>query len=136
MSKNFLALLIAALITSAAPAEAIEIPPKFDFIGNGYGHGVGMSQIGARSRALSGESASAILNYYYKDVQVAPFVDTHTIRVNIAHLVKTIAFTTHTPGARLEVFEGDIGNSVEFMPVASYATKKRATFTKRLKARW
>ena len=129
MSKNFLALLIAALITSAAPAEAIEIPPKFDFIGNGYGHGVGMSQIGARSRALSGESASAILNYYYKDVQVAPFVDTHTIRVNIAHLVKTIAFTTHTPGARLEVFEGDIGNSVEFMPVASYATKKRATFT-------
>jgi stage II sporulation protein D len=129
MSKNFLALLITALITSAAPAEAIEIPPKFDFIGNGYGHGVGMSQIGARSRALSGESASAILNYYYKDVQVAPFVDTHTIRVNIAHLVKTIAFTTHTPGARIDVFEGDIGNSVEFMPVASYATKKRATFT-------
>ena len=129
MSKNFLALLITALITSAAPAEAIEIPPKFDFIGNGYGHGVGMSQIGARSRALSGESASAILSYYYKDVQVAPYVDTHTIRVNIAHLVKTIAFTTHTPGARLEVFEGDIGNSVEFMPVASYATKKRATFT-------
>jgi SpoIID/LytB domain protein len=129
MSKNFLALLIAALITSAAPAEAIEIPPKFDFIGNGYGHGVGMSQIGARSRALSGESASAILNYYYKDVQVAAFVDTHTIRVNIAHLVKTIAFTTHTPGARIDVFEGDIGNSVEFMPVASYATKKRATFT-------
>ena len=129
MSKNFVALLIAALITSAAPAEAIEIPQKFDFIGNGYGHGVGMSQIGARSRALSGESASAILNYYYKDVQVAPFVDTHTIRVNIAHLVKTIAFTTHTPGARIDVFEGDIGNSVEFMPVASYATKKRATFT-------
>jgi stage II sporulation protein D len=129
MSKNFLALLITALITSAAPAEAIEIPPKFDFIGNGYGHGVGMSQIGARSRALSGESASAILNYYYKDVQVAPFVDTHTIRVNIAHLVKSIAFTTHTPGARIDVFEGDIGNSVEFMPVASYATKKRATFT-------
>jgi SpoIID/LytB domain protein len=129
MSKNFLALLIAALITSAAPAEAIEIPPKFDFIGNGYGHGVGLSQIGARSRALSGESASAILNYYYKNVQVAPFVDTHTIRVNIAHLVKSIAFTTHTPGARIDVFEGDIGNSVEFMPVASYATKKRATFT-------
>ena len=129
MSKNFLALLITALITSAAPAEAIEIPPKFDFIGNGYGHGVGLSQIGARSRALSGESASAILNYYYKNVQVAPFVDTHTIRVNIAHLVKSIAFTTHTPGARIDVFEGDIGNSVEFMPVASYATKKRATFT-------
>jgi stage II sporulation protein D len=129
MSKNFLALLIAALISSASPAQAIEIPPKFDFIGNGYGHGVGMSQIGARSRALAGESASAILNYYYKDVQVTPYVDTHTIRVNIAHLVKSIAFTTHTPGARLEVFAGDVGLTPQAPPVASYTTKQRATFT-------
>ena len=129
MSKNFLALLIAALISSSAPAQAIEIPPTFEFTGSGYGHGVGMSQIGARSRALTGESATAILNYFYKDVQVAPFVDTHTIRVNIAHLVKSIAFTTHTPGARIDVYEGDIGNSTEFLPISSFATKKKATFT-------
>ena len=129
MSKNFLALLIAALISSAAPAQAIEIPPTFEFTGSGYGHGVGMSQIGGRSLALSGESASAILNYYYKDVLVAPFVDTHTIRVNIAHLVKSVSFTTHTPGARIDVFEGDIGNSTESLPITSFATKKKATFT-------
>ena len=129
MSKNFLALLIAALISSSAPAQAIEIPPTFEFTGSGYGHGVGMSQIGARSRALTGESATAILNYFYKDVQVAPFVDTHTIRVNIAHLVKSIAFTTHTPGARIDAYEGDIGNSTEFLPITSFATKKKATFT-------
>jgi len=143
MSKNFLALLIAALISSATPAQAIEIPPTFEFTGNGYGHGVGMSQIGARSRALSGESATAILNYYYKDVQVAPFFDTHTIRVNIAHLVKSVAFTTHTPGARIDVFEGDIGNSSQSLPITSFATKKKATFTvaallkqKALTVRW
>jgi len=143
MSKNFLALLIVALITSATPAQAIEIPPSFEFTGSGYGHGVGMSQIGARSRALSGESATAILNYYYKDVQVAPFVDTHTIRVNIAHLVKSVAFTTHTPGARIDVFEGDIGNSSQSLPITSFATKKKATFTvaallkqKALTVRW
>lgn len=129
MSKNFLALLIAALISSAAPAQAIEIPPTFEFTGSGYGHGVGMSQIGARSRALNGESATAILNYYYKDVLVAPFVDTHTIRVNIAHRVKTISFTIHTPGARIDVFEGDIGNSTHSLPITSFATKKKATFT-------
>ena len=129
MSKNFLALLIAALISSAAPAQAIEIPPTFEFTGSGYGHGVGMSQIGGRSLALSGESASAILNYYYKDVLVAPFVDTHTIRVNIAHLVKSVSFTTHTPGARIDVFEGDIGNSTEALPITSFTTKKKATFT-------
>ena len=129
MSKNFLALLIAALISSAAPAQAIEIPPTFEFTGSGYGHGVGMSQIGGRSLALSGESASAILNYYYKDVLVAPFVDTHTIRVNIAHLVKSVSFTTHTPGARIDVFEGDVGNSTQSLPITSFATKKKATFT-------
>jgi SpoIID/LytB domain protein len=129
MSKNFLALLIAALISSAAPAQAIEIPPTFEFTGSGYGHGVGMSQIGARSRALAGESASAILNYYYKDVLVAPYFDTHTIRVNIAHLVKSVSFTTHTPGARIDVFEGDVGNSTQPLPITSFATKKRATFT-------
>jgi len=129
MSKNFLALLIAALISSATPAQAIEIPPTFEFSGSGYGHGVGMSQIGARSRALAGESASAILNYYYKDVQVAPYEDTHTIRVNIAHLVKTISFTTHTPGARIDVFEGDIGDSTQSLPITSFATKKKAIFT-------
>ena len=129
MSKNFLALLIAALISSATPAQAIDIPATFEFSGSGYGHGVGMSQIGARSRALAGESASAILNYYYKDVQVAPYEDTHTIRVNIAHLVKTISFTTHTPGARIDVFEGDIGDSAQSLPITSFATKKKATFT-------
>jgi SpoIID/LytB domain protein len=128
-SKNFLVLLITALITSAAPAQAIEIPPTFEFTGSGYGHGVGMSQIGARSRALSGESATAILNYYYKDVQVVPFVDTHTIRVNIAHKVKSIAFTTHTPGARIDVYEGEVGNLTQPMPFTSFATKQRATFT-------
>ena len=143
MSKNFLALVITALITSAPSAQAIDIPPTFEFTGSGYGHGVGMSQIGARSRALSGESATAILNYYYKDVQVVPFVDTHTIRVNIAHLVKSVSFTTHTPGARIDVFEGDVGNSMESVLINSFATKKRATFTvaglskgKALTVRW
>ncbi len=129
MSKNFLALLIAALVSSGVPALAVGPPPTFEFTGSGFGHGVGMSQIGGKARAVSGESATAILNYYYKDVQVVPYVDTHTIRVNIAHQVKTIAFTTNTPGARLEVFEGDIGNAIQTTPIASFASKKRATFT-------
>ncbi|MFY8197697.1 MAG: hypothetical protein ACOVKM_03020, partial [Candidatus Planktophila sp.] len=79
MSKNLIALLIATLAFTTPVAQAQSIPSTFEFTGSGYGHGVGMSQFGARARALSGETASAILNYYYKDVQVAPFVDTHTI---------------------------------------------------------
>lgn len=129
MSKNFFTLLIASLVVSTVPAQAVEVPASFAFTGSGYGHGVGMSQIGARSRALSGESATAILNYYYKDVLVAPFVDTHTIRVNIAHLVKSVSFTTHTPGATLEIYEGDLARFDQAPPIFTYASKRRAPFT-------
>lgn len=129
MSKNFFALLIAAVVATTVPAHAQEVPATFGFTGSGYGHGVGMSQFGARSRALAGESASAILNYYYKDVQVAPFVDTHTIRVNIANLVKSISFTTHSPGARLDVYEGEPAATDQIQPIRSFESKKRAAFT-------
>lgn len=36
------------------------------FKGLGYGHGVGMSQIGARNRALNGHTYEQILTFYYK----------------------------------------------------------------------
>ena len=129
MSKNFIALLIATLAFTTPVAHAQSIPSTFEFTGSGYGHGVGMSQFGARARALSGETASAILNYYYKDVEIAPFVDTHTIRVSIANLVKSISFATQTPGARLEVYEGDIALTPDLLPIATFESRKRATFT-------
>ena len=129
MSKKLIVLLVATLVFPAPTASAKSIPSSFEFTGSGYGHGVGMSQFGARARAQSGESASAILNYYYKDVQIAPFVDTHTIRVNIAHLVKSISFATQIPGARLEVFEGDIALTPELTPIATFESRKRATFS-------
>ena len=40
------------------------------FKGNGYGHGVGMSQQGARQMALSGFKYNAILKHYYTDVKI------------------------------------------------------------------
>jgi SpoIID/LytB domain protein len=127
MSKSFFAFLIATLVLTTPTASAQSIPTTFEFTGSGYGHGVGMSQFGARALAQSGESASAILNYFYKDVQIVPFVDTHTIRVSIANLVKSISFATQTPGARLEVFDGDIALA-ESAPIATFDSRKRATF--------
>jgi stage II sporulation protein D len=38
--------------------------------GRGYGHGVGMSQVGARKLAEEGRSAPEIIKYYYKNVQI------------------------------------------------------------------
>ena len=120
--------LVAILIASSLTSARAEIPANFSFTGSGYGHGVGMSQIGAKVRALAGESATAILNYYYKDVVIAPVVDTHTVRVNLAHAVRAASFVTATPEAVIEIFAGDIGSSQDVVPITTLASRKKATF--------
>ncbi len=44
--------------------------PAVEFQGRGSGHGVGMSQWGARGQALLGRSYAEILTYYYQGVQL------------------------------------------------------------------
>ena len=72
----WLAGLAAALVLSASslgvrvsPVAADGVPPPAfpdtTFFGRGYGHGVGMSQYGARGRALAGQLAPAILAHYF-----------------------------------------------------------------------
>jgi stage II sporulation protein D len=51
------------------------------FYGRGYGHGVGMSQYGARGRALAGEDAATILAHYYQGAVLAPIDPATRIRV-------------------------------------------------------
>lgn len=120
----FVVLLLSFSLSSAAHAD---IPASFSFTGSGYGHGVGMSQIGAKSHALAGESATAILNYYYKDVAIMPVVDTHTIRVNIGHQLTAISLQANSLGAAIIIYPGDIGNSQDIQPVASYGPRQKLT---------
>jgi stage II sporulation protein D len=42
-------------------------------VGSGSGHGVGMSQWGAKFMANNGEKASVILKHFYKGVKIKPF---------------------------------------------------------------
>ncbi|MEQ8833740.1 MAG: SpoIID/LytB domain-containing protein [Miltoncostaeaceae bacterium] len=44
----------------------------FEFVGRGFGHGVGMSQYGARGRALAGWSHQRILRHYYRGTTLSP----------------------------------------------------------------
>lgn len=53
--------------TKAFPIAA---PASFSFVGKGNGHGIGMSQRGARELAHKGYDHKAILQYYYKDVEL------------------------------------------------------------------
>lgn len=43
---------------------------EYEFTGSGYGHGVGLSQWGARNRADGGQSYEEILRFYYTDVRL------------------------------------------------------------------
>lgn len=46
------------------------IPARFEFIGKGFGHGVGMSQWGAQGMALQGASYEQILKHYYTGIDL------------------------------------------------------------------
>src|SRR4051812_21482985 len=60
------AALVAATLSIAPPtAHSVLALGTTTFYGRGYGHGVGMSQYGARGRALAGQLAPAILTHYY-----------------------------------------------------------------------
>ena len=51
------------------------------FYGRGYGHGVGMSQYGARGRALAGETSAQILAAYFEGSKPATTNPSQTVRV-------------------------------------------------------
>jgi SpoIID/LytB domain protein len=102
ISKSLIAILSLQLFLP--PAHATDIPTTFSFRGSGYGHGVGMSQIGARSMALAGQTPISILQYYYSGVEIESLPDTQTIRVNIGHLLKSIKIATSTPNSTISAF--------------------------------
>jgi stage II sporulation protein D len=62
---------LAASLTSPAAAQEREQrrAATIELVGNGFGHGHGMSQYGAQSRASSGQSAQQILGFYYPGTQ-------------------------------------------------------------------
>ena len=55
------------------------------FFGRGYGHGVGMSQHGARGRALAGQDSTAILAHYYRGATLGTVATTTRIRVRVLY---------------------------------------------------
>ncbi len=54
-----------------ASTEGAAPPNQFVFNGGGYGHGVGMSQYGARGLAVQGSNYRQILSHYYQGTTLA-----------------------------------------------------------------
>lgn len=113
MARRFRIVLAAALACTffqiyPTSAEEKSIPAAFQFAGSGYGHGVGMSQIGARGLALEGKSAAEIIKYFYPGTEITSYPDTALVRVNIANLISNITFTVTPNTGSLKLFRGDI----------------------------
>lgn len=128
MSKLLFFGLALALISSPQ-SDAADVPLTFQLHGAGYGHGVGMSQIGAKAKALAGESAASIISYYYKDVAIQPLDDSQILRVNIGHLLTTAKMSSVTQDATVQIFAGDIGDAQDQVPVATVPYKSSLNFS-------
>lgn len=66
----------------------------YTFTGKGWGHGIGMTQYGAKGMADQGFLYSDILKYYYTNVQVSTYDTTNTnIRVALSLNLSSVSFS-------------------------------------------
>jgi SpoIID/LytB domain protein len=100
-------ILLSTLALTHLPSAFAEVPTSISFTGKGYGHGVGMSQIGARGLALSGDTATAILNHYYPGSDVIAITDDQILRINIGHQLTAASLKSDSPGMSLQLISGD-----------------------------
>lgn len=99
-------LAVLAIVTAALPATAVGADPTatasvpagttpvgstVTIHGRGYGHGVGMSQHGARGRALDGATSAEILAHYYQGATLGSIALDTPIRVRVLRGFKATA---------------------------------------------
>lgn len=70
VSGNSFRLKLGPVNVKSTICELIPEKTGIRFRGTGYGHGVGMSQVGAHRMALAGLSREDILKHYYSDVSI------------------------------------------------------------------
>jgi stage II sporulation protein D len=122
-------ILLFLLVTTSTAFASQELPQTYTFQGSGYGHGVGMSQVGALGQALAGDTATAILQYYYTGVTVAPVEDDQLLRVNIGHLLTAFSLKTDTKLGQMALFNGDLKESTDSIAIQSIPAKASLNFT-------
>jgi stage II sporulation protein D len=73
------------LLVASVSVVAADVPAPtaatVTFYGCGYGHGLGMSQYGARGRALAGQDATTILAHYYPGTTLAATDPNQPVRI-------------------------------------------------------
>lgn len=90
-------LALALGLGAVGPTPIATAEPTFAVNGEGYGHGVGMSQWGARGMAEQGHSAAAILGHYYQGTTVTGGGESDDVRVLVG-IHGSFTLTTGGPG--------------------------------------
>ncbi len=88
------AYLYAATGVLDALAAPTPLPSAVTFYGRGYGHGVGLSQYGARGRALAGQNVASIIAHYYQGTTLGALSTSPNVRVLV---LSGFAATTAAP---------------------------------------
>ena len=74
-------------------SAAMAAKPVLIIRGAGFGHGVGMSQYGARGMALRGHSYERILRHYYSGTELGQVSDGREVRVLMQSGVGSVSFS-------------------------------------------
>lgn len=82
--KLSVCLALCTFVMSMGAAIAFAATPVFTFKGDGYSHGVGMSQMGTLKRASLGQSTETILKAYFKGTAVSTKSELSSKSVKIA----------------------------------------------------
>ncbi len=92
------ALLMAVLAESASAASATS--SQFRITGRGWGHGIGLSQYGAKGFAEAGYTAEQITGYYYQGTTVGEVpTDARFVDVLLKGGLNTVSMRVDDPGA-------------------------------------
>src|SRR5260221_8064620 len=84
------ALAASVLLIGAAPSALADMSTSYVITGGGWGHGLGMSQYGARGYADKGWTATQIIQHYYEHTTVGTASVPSSIRVGIAQSYRSI----------------------------------------------
>ena len=133
--------LTAGTLVAAASAQTTPTTPtspaaeaSFTFTGRGWGHGVGMSQYGARGRALAGWGAGRILRHYYQGTTLS-VVTRRTVRVLLSTSRRTATLTSPTPwrvvglrpnGRRITRLKAGVTHTLRMLPDGRLAIDRGA----------
>jgi SpoIID/LytB domain protein len=89
------AALLAVVADAAVAPTVAAADTSFTFQGGGFGHGVGLSQYGARGAARAGLNADQILQHYYTGATVGTTTEPNDLRIRIgAPSTATVGSTT------------------------------------------